>query len=110
MAEKISPKEAAQLRNDLYTQIGGVLEDSEPTVDGLTVCLDAEKNIYATVKVTVHDNTKYVIDMKRGEYAEKLQNALDKAAEKAVKAEEKARKAAEKAAEKAEKEKGKVPA
>lgn len=106
MAEltKISPKEAAELRNGLYDQIGEILEDSEPTVEGLTVCLDAERNVYATVKVTVHDNTKYDIDVKRQEYADKITNAAERAEERAAKAAEKAKKAAERAEKQAKKE------
>jgi len=106
MAEmvKVSPKEAAELRNGLYDQIGAILEDSEPTVEGLTVCLDEERNIFATVKVTVHDNLKYDIDAKRQEYADKIANAAERAEERAAKAAEKAKKAAERAEKQTKKE------
>lgn len=101
--DKISPKVSAEMRNGMYEKIEDVFPEGEVTVEGLTVCLDAEQNIYATVKVTVHDNTKFDIDAKRTEYAEKLSAQAARAAEKTAKAEEKAKKAAEKAAKEAAK-------
>jgi hypothetical protein len=99
--DKISPKASAELRNEMYDKIEVVFADGESTVDGFTVCLDAEQNIYATVKVTVHDNTKFSIEDKRTEFAEKQAATAARTADKAAKAEEKAKKAAEKAAKEA---------
>lgn len=100
--EKLTVKEQATLRNDLYAMIDDALVDEgmtvEPVSEGMLVHL--ENGVYAEVKVTIKNPEKFDLEAARMKYSEKMQRQ----AERAQKAAEVAAKKAEKAAAKLAKE------
>lgn len=97
---KISLKDKAVLRNDLYNTLEESLTDLgmtvEPGAEGMIVHLD--NGLFAEVAVTIKNEDKFDIEVARQKYADKVQRAADRAAKSAEIAAKKAEKAAEKLA------------
>ena len=100
--DKVSIKDKAILRNELYTELEGALVELgltvEPGAEGMIVHL--ENGLFAEVAVTIKNEDKFDIEVARQKYADKVQRAADRAAksaEVAAKKAEKANKAAAKA-------------
>ena len=100
MSEKITVKEKATLRNELYTNIeNGLLNDGitlEPVSEGMLVHL--ENGLFAEVKVTIKNEEKFDLEDARAKYAEKMARQAERAAKSAEVAKRKAEKAAAKLA------------
>lgn len=94
--EKMTMKQAAELRNALYAQIiDAVGEQTEPVVDGLLVhLLDGN---FAEVKVVIK-NEKFDLEVARQAYADKMARAAERIAKQAEAAAKKAEAAAKKTA------------
>lgn len=96
---KLSVKEQAVLRNDLYSNIQESMETLgftvEPVADGMLIHLD---NAFAEVKVAIKNPEKFDLEAARIKYAEKVQRQAERAEKSARLAQEKAEKAAAKLA------------
>lgn len=94
--EKMTMKQAAELRNALYAQIiDAVGEQTEPVVDGLLVHLPDGN--FAEVKVVIK-NEKFDLEVARQAYADKMARAAERIAKQAEAAAKKAEAAAKKTA------------
>lgn len=97
---KISVKEKAVLRNELYAGLENALVADgmtvEPSVNGMLIHL--ENGLFAEVKVTIKNEDKFDLEVARQAYADKTQAAAERAEKAAARAAEKAEKAAAKLA------------
>lgn len=106
MAEKMSVKEQAIVRANLYeTVLGAVVASGKQTeviADGALIHLGDGQ--FAKLKISVCDATKFDLENERAVYQEKLAKQAEMAQKRADAAAEKARKAAEREAKRAAKE------
>ena len=97
MFVKMSVKDQATLRGNIYDEIGKAMTNmgyvTEPVADGMLVTTD---EAHVLIKAIVKNPEKFDVEDARQEYADKMSKAAERAQKAADKAAEKARKAAEK--------------
>lgn len=100
MATKLSQKEQAEVRGNLYKVALGAIQalgnETEVVSEGAIIHLPDGQ--YARLKITYCNPEKFSLEVEREEYRDKLARAAERQEKAAAKAKEKAEKAAARAA------------